>query len=254
MLQQIRRVGQHAAMYAMFRQELLDEMLVARLGEYRWDADHQARQLVFSSERGEVTASSHLLASIAAVPASLLWGYAEPFAPYVGPDPLAAQIRELGRQHGLDELTREEVEYDFSSSEDQAEVIAAMAHDVGMLGVELFGPKKAYYTFPTGGGARQVLLLEDLSEPIPEITIDGLFPRLGRYLSGVDDIAWSLEGLVRLLPGWRFEQVASSSSTQRLRVIDTQGASFSVSITRDTRGRVSNIGLQGVDRPGPPAR
>lgn len=247
-------MGQHAAMYAMFRQELLDEMLVARLGEYRWDADHQARRLVFSSERGEVTASSHLLASIAAKPASLLWGYAEPFAPYVGSDPLAARIRELGRQHGLDELTREEVVYEYNPSEDQTEVIAAMAHDVGMLGIEFFGPQKVYYTFPTGGGARQVLLLENLSEPVPEITIDGLFPRLARYLSGVDDIAWSLEGFVRLLPGWRFEQIMASPQTQRLRVIDPEGASFAVSMTRDSKGRVSEISLQGVDRPSVPGR
>lgn len=253
MLQQIRRVGQHAAIYAMYRQELLDEMLVERLGEYRWDADHQARRLLFSSDRGEVAATSHLLASIAARPASLLWGFAEPFAPYVGPEPLAERIRRLGEQHGLDQLTRQEVEYELAPGEDQAEAIALMAHDVGMLGVEFFGPDKVYYTFPTGGGSRQVLLLEGLSAPVPEVTIDGLFPRLARYLMGVDDIAWSLEGLVRLLPGWRFEQIAASPQAQRLRVIDAEGASFAVAITRDAQGRVSDIGLQGVDRPGRPA-
>ncbi|GED99355.1 hypothetical protein nbrc107697_33940 [Gordonia crocea] len=48
---------------------------------------------------------------MAARPATLLWGWSPQVAEFVGPDPLAAQLRAFGEQNGLQQFVAEEVPY-----------------------------------------------------------------------------------------------------------------------------------------------
>ncbi|MDO4888979.1 MAG: hypothetical protein Q3979_09850 [Actinomycetaceae bacterium] len=250
MTQQIRRVGQHAILYSLLRQELLAQTLEEKLGNYAWQADPPAGRFSFSSDSGEITASCHVLASIAVDPATILWGFAEPFSHYLGPNPPAAQVREFGTQFGLQELIDEEIPYPFDPAEDQKAVTAALSHDIGALGVELFGPPTIYYSAPVGmSGSRQVLLLDDLTATIPPVTLDRLFPKLGEYLVNVDDIGWSFDGLVRLLPGWQLESDTPSPNDRWWRITDDAGASATVTVAYDDYNRPVNIKLAGIDRP-----
>lgn len=251
MTNQIRRCGQHACIYAMLRQELLDDVLTTQLGDYRWDVDLGSQRFTFSSPSGEVSATAHLLASIAARPATLMWGFAPSFTQYGPAVTLSAGVRQVGQAQGLAQLTDHEVAYHVPPGADQGEVIAALAHDVGALGVELFGPGYCYYSMPIGGGSRAVVLLGDLSHPLPEVTLADVFSRLPRYLTGIDDPAWSLDGLVRLCPGWAISQGRDATGTHYAHVTDQAGRTASVEYRTDERGRLRELSLHHGGEPAP---
>ena len=251
MTNRIRRCGQHACIYAMLRQELLDDMLTARLGDYRWDVDLGAQRFTFSSPSGTVTATAHLLASIAAKPATLMWGFAPSFTQYGPAVALSAGVRQVGQAQGLAQFTDYEVAYPVPLGADQGEVIASLAHDVGALGVELFGSSYCYYSMPIGGGSRAVVLLGDLSHPLPEVTLAEVFSRLPRYLTGVDDPAWSLDGLVRLCPGWTITQGRDATGAHHARITDQAGRTASVEYRTDEYGRLREMNLHHDGDPAP---
>ena len=76
----IRRTGQRNCIYAALRQELMNEMFQHIVGDddsvnYEVDLDRQHFAMV--GDKGKVTATAHLLASIAAKPPTLLWGYSD---------------------------------------------------------------------------------------------------------------------------------------------------------------------------------
>ena len=76
----IRRTGQRNCIYAALRQELMNEMFQRVVGDddsvnYEVDLDRQHFAMV--GDKGKVTATAHLLASIAAKPPTLLWGYSD---------------------------------------------------------------------------------------------------------------------------------------------------------------------------------
>lgn len=238
---QLRRVGQRAAIYALVRQEMLAEILEQRLGEYDWSVNLPERRFVFSSERGTITATGQVLASIAVDPATLLWGFAAPFAPFTGQDPAAARIPIFGARHSLDILQREEVPYAVRPQDNQVDVITSLSHDVGMAATEIFGPTALYYSGATGGaGSRQVFLLDDLSVPVPELTLGRLFPSLTRYVMAVDDIDWSLHGLVHLMPGWSLSR-EDAGVTTGYRITNSRGESYMLSVTRNEQGGIANV-------------
>ncbi|AYD89786.1 hypothetical protein D5R93_06575 [Actinomyces lilanjuaniae] len=242
MIAQLRRVSQRAAVYALARQEALTEVLGRRLGkDYQWEADLPERRITFSSPRGEVRAQAQVLASVAVTPPSLVWGFAAPFAPYVGPDPAAARIRQLGAAHGIEVLQQEEAGYEVEEGQDPVEAAEALSHDVGMLATVVFGSGAMYYSGAVGsGGSRQVFLLQGLSLPVPEPTLSRLFPSLTRYTLAADDIDWSLDGLVDLMPGWSLSRHVSGATTT-YRLADAVGHVYTLFVTRDAQGRVTDV-------------
>lgn len=245
MLTQVRRVGQHAALYALVRQELLSELLEANTDGGRFSLDILTHEIRFSDA---VHGRCHLLASIAVNPASLVWGWSPMFAEHVGADPVAARIRDFGSQHNLPELTTEEVAYAVAEGQDQLQVITDLSHDVGMLGVEVFGPDVVYYSFPTGSaGSRMVVVVDQLSVPVRRLELADVMVRLPRLAQQVDDLDWSLEGLAALA-GWGLARSQPSPSSQGYRLTDTTGAWFSAEVTRDEHGRLTNIKFQGINQ------
>lgn len=253
-LPQIRRVAQHAALFAAIRQELLAEAIEAAVGpDHSYDVDHSQQRLSFVSDQGQVHLRAHLVASVALEPRSLLWGFAAPFAPYVGPDPLAARIREAGRANSLSELVDEEVAYDLGPGQSAEDSLTNVAHDVGMVGVELFGPSTFYYTFAAGNGSRQTLLVEQGDLALAPVDLPAVFVRLARLVPQLDDVRWSLDGLVRLRPGWSLterpsEQPSAAPAQQRLRLTDETGAYADIELTHDEQGRLTGLHSEGVRR------
>ncbi|MDO4243683.1 MAG: hypothetical protein Q4C85_07995 [Actinomyces sp.] len=96
---------------------------------------------------------------------------------------------------------------------------------------------------PVGGGSRAVVLLDQLSRPLPPLALADVTSRLPRLLPGLDDPAWSLEGLVRLLPGWTVSQGVDPSGARCLTVSDGAGGAVLVEYALDDQGRLVSIRL-----------
>ena len=124
-------------------------------------------------------------------------------------------------------------------------MIANVAHDIGSLALTVFGTDYYYYSAPIGGGSRMVLLLENLSEPVPPITLNELYARLPRYLQQVDDIPWSLEGFVELMPGWSLE-LNNDADAHHARITDDTGRSIRVTYQLDQYDRLTRLEM-GLD-------
>lgn len=228
----IRRMGQRNCIYSALRQELMDTMFQDKVGSYdssRYEVDLNKQHFAMVSDTGKVIAKAHLLASIAAKPPTLLWGFSNALSQYGSAVELAHNVHDYGLKHSEEELTADEVAYTLPDGTNQAMVIAGVAHDIGSAAISIFGTEYYYYSSPIGGGSRIVLLLENLSEPVPPITLDYFYSRLPRYLQQVDDIAWSLEGFVELMPGWSIEMNDDDNGVHHARVTDDTGTSIRVS-------------------------
>ena len=189
--------------------------------------------------------SSTPTAEIAAQPPTILWAYAELLASHGAAVERAQKVRDYGLAHNEDELSSEEVAYTFPAGADQGDVIANVAHDIGSLALTVFGTDYYYYSAPIGGGSRMVLLLENLSEPMPPITLNELYARLPRYLQQVDDIPWSLEGFVELMPGWSLE-LNDDADAHHARITDDTGRSIRVTYQLDQYDRLTRLEM-GLD-------
>ena len=244
----IRRIGQRTVIYASLRQELMKQMFDEKVGtddSVNYDVDLGIQRFAMVSNTGEVTAKAHLLASIAAQPPTILWAYAPLLASHGAAVERAQKVRDYGLAHNEDELSSEEVAYTFPADADQGDVIANVAHDIGSLALTVFGTDYYYYSAPIGGGSRMVLLLESLSEPVPPITLNELYARLPRYLQQVDDIPWSLEGFVELMPGWSLE-LNNDADAHHARITDDAGRSIRVTYQLDQYDRLTRLEM-GID-------
>lgn len=248
MLVQVRRVAQHSVLYALLRNERLGEFDAMR-PPTTFDVDASGGRVTFRSEQGgELTGRARFLASIAVDPATLLWGFSPSMEQHTGPNEVARRIREIGLGEGFEQLSAEEVPYQVGEGRDQHDVIAALGHDVGQLGVEFFGPDVCYYTYPTGNaGSRGVVLVDQLSEPIPPVELRDVFVKLPRLIEHVDDLSWSLGGLVRQLPGWKVDWRKDSTPERRVfRVVDDKGAHFVGEAAYDGQQRLTRVNLDGL--------
>lgn len=166
----IQAVADHGALYAAIGQRRLAERLDAELGAHTWESNLSEGWLRFIStadpER-QILARSLFIASIAPGPRSVLWGWAHPQAP----DVLAAeQLRALGQQHALADLTTPEVP--FETGDDLEGDVAQLAHAVAAAAVEATG-RTPYYSAPVGGGSRVVFLLADIDLRPVSLPLDG---------------------------------------------------------------------------------
>ena len=230
------------------RQEAFGELQKADGGGERYDVDFQRSEIVFSGRR-PLTGRADLLASIAVEPPSLLWGFSDFFASNHGPHPAATRVRDFGQQHQLAELVHDEVPYADQPLDDPTDAIVHLTHDVGMMGVEIFGPDHLYYSFKTGdAGSRMVVLVSGLSTDVAKPTLADALVKLPRLVPTVDDVEWSLGGLAAL-SGWRFDTRADSSPQQLYsRLTDATGAWITVDVTRDELRRVTSVRVGGVNQ------
>lgn len=190
-------LADRAALFVALRQDALSAAADA-LGDHRWDADMAAGTLTFTANDDpsrQLATRSHLVATIAPGPRSLLWAWAHPSG---DPQGIAAQLRAYGEQHGIAELTAAEVPFPADASGDE-DWIAQAAHTIGGVAVELTG-RAPYYSAPVGNGTRAVFLLD---APLPSLTVAGAVVALPRILSGtaLSDARTSVWDLARLA-GW----------------------------------------------------
>lgn len=190
-------LADRAALFVALRQDALSAAADA-LGDHRWDADMAAGTLTFTANDDpsrQLATRSHLVATIAPGPRSLLWAWAHPSG---DPQGIAAQLRAYGEQHGIAELTAAEVPFPADASGDE-DWIAQAAHTIGGVAVELTG-RAPYYSAPVGNGTRAVFLLD---APLPSLTVAEAVVALPRILSGtaLSDARTSVWDLARLA-GW----------------------------------------------------
>ena len=122
-------LADRAALFVALRQDALSAAADA-LGDHRWDADMAAGTLTFTANDDpsrQLATRSHLVATIAPGPRSLLWAWAHPSG---DPQGIAAQLRAYGEQHGIAELTAAEVPFPADASGDE-DWIAQAAHKIG---------------------------------------------------------------------------------------------------------------------------
>ena len=214
----IRRMGQRNCIYSALRQELMTEMFQRTAGNdesINHEADLSTQYFAMVGDKGKVTAKAHLLASIAAKPPTLLWGFSNILSRYGSAVKLAHNVHAYGLKHSEEELTADEVAYTLPDGADQAMVIAGVAHDIGSAAISIFGTEYYYYSLPIGGGSRVVLLLENLSEPVPPI--------------------------VELMPGWSIEMNDDDNGVHHARVTDDTGTSIHVSYQFDEYERLKRL-------------
>ncbi|KAB1862126.1 DUF6882 domain-containing protein [Microbacterium algeriense] len=190
-------LADRAALFVALRQDALSAAADA-LGDHRWDADMAAGTLTFTANDDpsrQLATRSHLVATIAPGPRSLLWAWAHPSG---DPQGIAAQLRAYGEQHRIAELTAAEVPFPADASGDE-DWIAQAAHTIGGVAVELTG-RAPYYSAPVGNGTRAVFLLD---APLPPLTVAEAVVALPRILSGtaLSDARTSVWDLARLA-GW----------------------------------------------------
>ncbi|MFK3835498.1 DUF6882 domain-containing protein [Microbacterium sp. NPDC087868] len=224
-------LADRAALYSVIRQDQLSAAADA-LGEHRWDADMTAGTLTFTANADpsrQLVTRAHLIATIAPGPRSMLWAWAHPQG---DPQGVAAQLRAYGEEHGIAELTSAEVPFPADASGDE-DWIAAAAHTVGGVAVELTG-RSPYYSAPVGGGTRAVFLLD---APLPQLTVADamiVMPRMlaSFSLSDARTAVWDLARLAGWTLTWTDE--AFSGAT----VVDATG---SATFSFDEHARISNV-------------
>ena len=69
------------------------------------------------------------------------------------------------------------------------------------------------------------------------------YARLPRYLQQVDDIAWSLEGFVELMPGWSLE-LSEDGGMHHARITDESGASIRANYQFDEYDRLKRVEME----------
>lgn len=196
----LRALAGRAALFTALRQDQLRSATDA-LGDHRWDADLAAGTFTFASTadpQRTLTATPHLLASIAPGPRSLMWSWALPQGDRTG---VTERLRAYGEEHGIAELTQGEVAFPDDTGDDIHAWIAALAHAIGGAATEITG-LSPYYSAPTDG-ARAVLLLDAPMDPLTVASAVTALPGILSELT-LSDARASVWDLGRLA-GWHLE-------------------------------------------------
>lgn len=197
----LQSVADRGALYAFLNQSILGDELEQRLGEHNWDADLSERRITFSSNATGATmdGTADLVASIAAGPRSLLWGWAHPQRT----GELTDRLRAYGQEHGIPQLVEPEVRLPTQAQGEQlSDAIDALSHDVGRVTVALLGVPH-YYSAPVGTGSRVVLAVSGLD--VPALRLDHRIPTRVSQALGAGDIRdhrGAMHGLAELA-GWQ---------------------------------------------------
>lgn len=248
MIDQIRRVAQRATLFSQIRQDIFREWLSEQLGEYNYFIDLDQRACSFSSKEHsptdttEILSEPFLLATIAADPPTLRWGFAEEHEKDTGPNPAARGVREFGMQQNLRAFSTPEFPHEAESTESAEATpetkLETLGQDLGQAAVEIFGPGILYSTVPIGtDGSCAVYLHSNFSQNPPGPDFAEVATRLPRLLPGCDDIGWSLAGLAHLL-GWRFESLPTPDTWL---LVSEDAQLLQIGVEYDGQGQLSDI-------------
>ena len=249
MIPDIRRVGQHATLYATARNEQIIDFIIDQLGEgwqYNIESYGGIHRFVFKGPKGELTANAHLIASVAEDPPTLLWRWSgqaqEGNTAGLNVSNAAEAMRKWGLQQDLPGFVNQEVPY--QPGED---AVTSVAGDVGDAAFEIFGPLTVFLYVPINqSGTFATFLLDGFSIPIPEMTIEEIFVKWDRILSHCDDPAWSIEGISHMRPDWRVEEVEPEEYQRAWKTVDEKGRYFVAEITVNRGERYMSFSKKGL--------
>lgn len=227
----LQAIADRAALFCALRQDQLLEV-TRELGDHRWDVDLAAGSFAFSStaEPGDtVTATPHLLASIAPGPRSLMWSWALPQGDQTG---ITDALRAYGQENEIPELTSPEIHFPEDTGDDIQSWMLGFAHMLGRASVYITG-RSPYFTGNVGS-SRALLILDD---PIPELTLASAFTRLPRILSETP-IADHRTGIweAARLASWQLDWVGEDFAAAT--ITDDSGTA---SLEFDDHGRITGV-------------
>lgn len=259
MISDIRRVGQHATIYANVRNEYIMECMEEHAGEVLGYAEKETdgkHLLQLHGTENRVTMSAHQIASVDVERATLRWRWAENALENDASVPnganIAAAMRAWGEENELPSFSSPEVPYELSEFDDEdfdpAEAAAvSVAGDVGDSAFEIFGENSSYVCIPTDDGDTwRVFLIDGYTIPIPIMDLDALFVRIGRLVTECDDPAWSIEGIAYQREDWTVEEIAPESKQQAWKIADFEGRYFVVELSFDEDGNIAEIAQRGI--------
>ncbi|AQQ15431.1 hypothetical protein CGLAU_07380 [Corynebacterium glaucum] len=247
-LQQVRRIGQRAYIYARLRLDLMHRLIDAH--EFGKPTDKYSmnfRDGEIYIWQGRLRGRIQTVASIAMKPATVLWGYAPPFA-----DGRKLQEEELiklyGERHNLGQLTCGQVPHGIPNGPDEANEMKILGYEIGAMAMYIFGGDYIFLSITNElAGNELVTLVSDLSSPVPPVTLLDVLEHISRYVDFIDDMEWSLGGLVEMMPGWRLEtRPVDRLQQQVFRIFDEQGKVLTLLVARDESGRPINVLADGV--------
>lgn len=224
-------LADRSALFTALRQDALATATDA-LGDHRWDGDMAARRITFTANDDPsrtIATTTHLIATIAPGPRSLLWGWAHPQG---DADGIAAQLRNYGIEYGIPELSEPELPFPAETSGDE-DWIATAARTIAGAAVEITG-RSPYYSAPIGGGTRAVFLLD---APLPALTVSDATIALPRILSSLalPDARTAVWDLARLA-GWNLAWTDESFTGATV-----ADASATITFRFDESARITNI-------------
>lgn len=235
MISDIRRVGQHATIYANARNEYIMECMAEHAGEVLGYAEKETdgkHLLQLHGTENRVTMSAHQIATVDVKRATLRWRWADYAFGNNASVPnganIAAAMRAWGEENELPSFSSPEVPYDLPRAGfDPAEAAASVARDVGDSAFEIFGEDSSYVSIPTADGAAwRVFLIDEYTIPIPVMDFTTLFVKIGRLMAECDDPAWSIEGIAYQREGWIVEEIAPEREQQAWKITDEEGRYF----------------------------
>lgn len=259
MIPDIRRVGQHATIYANARNEHIMECMEEHAGEVLGYAEKEAdgtHLLQLQGAENRVTMSAHQIATVDVKRATLRWRWADYALGNNASVPtgatIAATMRAWGEENELPSFSSPEVPYELPGADDEgfdpAEAAAAfVAGDVGDSAFEIFGEDSSYVCIPTDDGdAWRVFLIDGYTIPIPVMDLNALFVKISRLVSECDDPAWSIEGIAYQREGWTVEEIAPESKQQAWKIADEEGRYFVIELSFDEDGNITEIVQRGI--------
>lgn len=232
---ELRSVADRAALYAAVRQQLIADYLEQIIGENQtFSVDNRAQRITLQGDRGHVDGHIEVVASVAAGPRSLMWGWAHP----QGGSDSAQAVKRLGDRFHISALTEPEIAMDASvTPEDVEHEMKLLAHLAGYVATEAIRDDGFYYSAPTGRGQEVVFWVTGM----PDLPQPGLIDFLTRIpRSGEDVFATDLRsGLLGIAEhrGWYLEWQDHEGRVGVLR--DPQGNWAEV--TFDQLGRIANL-------------
>ena len=207
-LRQINWVAQHACLWTWMAQERFFQWLKENYGEkYRMGLDRKTNRVTVESSRGVLVMRGAIVASVASLPTTLMWGWCPRFNEETVAHPIALAMKEYGEKQGFDEFATEEVEY--RSETGPFGVVSKLAEDVACCVSDLFGPDYRFY-MPSMNVFGNRVTIAIWGIPREALSVDFLeaMDRVPQMLRSVADPAWSLDGFARLM-GARLMEVAS---------------------------------------------
>lgn len=258
---ELERAGKRGELVAVMRRLALGKLLGAGLGDYRQALDLPGRRIVFAGDSGRITARADLIAVGSESTMTFRWGWSRELtrAFDVGPPP--DDMLRFGTKHAVPVLTTPEFRIDVRPREDDSAALQATLARAGFVAAEVFGPDAVYVLHATSADTILLLLVRDLSEELPEITLRDFAELLRFRTLAVDGQEAALGGLADCVPGW---SMAVSARTRNRVVFDvTDGAGGIVEVQRrydrglwdqDVSFRVGRISMPGGPGPEDPPR